>query len=100
MKKDEALRKGQMMEALGCRDWILRAFSLDLSLSLSFYLLILWNKQQSAYPPQLVVMVGSPMAMASMVGKPQPSPCVGSTKASADLYSAGISAAGKCSCTT
>ena len=37
--------------------------------------------------PQSVVMTGSPMAIASIVGKPQPSACVGRTKASAEAYS-------------
>eukprot|EP00493_Phyllostaurus_siculus_P009204 UN09318 len=40
----------------------------------------------SVKPLQLVAIVGSSLAMASATGRPHPSPCVGSTKASTCLY--------------
>ena len=48
-------------------------------------------------PLQLVAIAGSPIAMASTTGRPQPSPRVGSTKASTARYSEGSSACGTAS---
>mmetsp|Transcript_8088 Transcript_8088/g.20643 ORF Transcript_8088/g.20643 Transcript_8088/m.20643 type:complete len:281 (-) Transcript_8088:830-1672(-) len=51
----------------------------------------------SVCPPQPVAIVGKPDDIASANGRHQPSPCVGSTKASAARYNEGMSSVGRLS---
>ena len=54
----------------------------------------------SRLPLQRVAIVGIPIAMASMYGRPQPSPCDASTNASAVRYMRGTSAVSRCRSST
>ena len=45
-----------------------------------------WSEMKAVVPDQLVTIAGKPIAIASITGRPHPSPRVGSTKASADAY--------------
>mmetsp|Transcript_853 Transcript_853/g.2088 ORF Transcript_853/g.2088 Transcript_853/m.2088 type:complete len:239 (-) Transcript_853:334-1050(-) len=49
------------------------------------------GSMKSTLPPNLVPIVGSSIAIASISGSPQPSPWLGSTNACAALYSLGMS---------